>query len=126
MTTEMKYTLSRTVIILQKGTYQGYSYFIINTGWHPCAYVCVPKGHKYYKKSYDSIPIDCHGGLTFADKDFNYNPIVIKDHWWIGWDYGHYGDYTMLVTEDSKSTRWTTEIIYKEVQDVIKQLRKIK
>jgi hypothetical protein len=52
-----------------------------------CGYVGIPKGHKYYKKSYIDIPIDCHCGLTYSKKDL-YSQSD-KDTWWIGFDCAH-------------------------------------
>lgn len=50
-------------------------------------YVGIPKGHKYYGKDYDSIPVDCHCGLTYSDSRlFGQND---TDTWWIGFDCGH-------------------------------------
>lgn len=50
-------------------------------------YVGIPKGNKYYGKDYDSIPIECHCGLTYADSGlFSQDD---KDTWWIGFDCGH-------------------------------------
>ena len=51
-------------------------------------YVRLPKGHKFYGKGYDDIPVECHGGLTFAgeleDGDSDY---------YIGFDTAHFQDY---------------------------------
>lgn len=35
-------------------------------------YVGLPKGHKYYGKEYDSIPVDCHCGLTYSDNNLHH------------------------------------------------------
>lgn len=32
-----------------------------------CGYVGVPEGHPDYQKGYDDVPVEVHGGLTFAD-----------------------------------------------------------
>lgn len=119
---EMEYQKERTCIILDKGTYNGFNYAIVSYGTHPCCYVFLPKGHKYYGKNYDDIDIDCHGGLTFSSDDLMFNP-VSNDNWVIGWDYAHFKDYTSLlgvVYPDAK--KWTTEEMLEEVKKVIGQL----
>ena len=53
---------------------------------HLCGYVGLPMNHKYYKKHYDDIGIDVHGGLTFSD-------FLLEDGlWYIGFDCIHSGD----------------------------------
>ena len=132
---EMEYKKIRNRIVLHKGTYKEFDFFILSIGTHPTAYVKIPEEHKYYKKGYDDIPIECHGGLTFSSHrlsydDFRFNPIVLQDSWWIGWDYAHAGDYTgydeMFNRGLYKNKKWTTKEIYKEVKKVISQLRKMK
>ena len=55
-----------------------------------CGYVGLPKTSKFYKKNYDDIPIDCHGGLTYGSNQlFGQND---PDTFWIGYDCAHYGD----------------------------------
>lgn len=57
-------------------------------------YVGLPKGHKYYGKHYDLIPVDCHCGLTYGD--YNLCGQVDKDTYWIGFDCGHCCDKKRL------------------------------
>jgi hypothetical protein len=112
--------------ILAKGkTEEGFYWFIRNIGTHPTAYIGIPKEHKYYGKHYEDISIEVHGGLTFSEEDFMFNPIQL-DIWWIGWDYAHYGDYTPPLSNSRDTTKlrkWTTEEIYQEVLNVIEQLK---
>lgn len=126
---EMEYRKNRGVEILLKGKYKDYSFFIVNYGTHPCAYVEIPKNHKYFGIGYDEIDIYVHGGLTFSNNDFFYNPIVIENKWFIGWDYAHYGDYIghsikfeKFYSEDDH--KWTTEKMFEDVVEVIEQLIK--
>lgn len=137
---EMNYTNDRYTKVLDKGNYKGFDYAIISYGTHPCCYVFLPRGHKYYGKSYDEINIDCHGGLTYAEDDLSSNPIV-TDKWVIGWDYHHCDDYSGLYkTEYLKLLnsgkelmdsfakmnegvkKWTTQELLQEVKEVIEQL----
>ena len=52
-----------------------------------CGYVGLSINNQYYGSDCDSIPIECHCGLTYADSLlFGQNDI---DTWWIGFDCGH-------------------------------------
>ena len=117
---------NRVIDMLDKGIYKGYHYAIVSFGSHPCAYIELPKGHKYYGKDYDDIPIDCHGGLTYSSEGLlpssnDYH----RDGYWIGWDYAHLGDYYGWSNAFiNTGKRWTTEEILQEVKEVIEQLSK--
>jgi len=132
---EMKYTAEYRVNVLQKGSYAGFDFFILSLGHHPTAYVRIPKGHKYYDKDYDLINeegLDCNFGLTYSNDDFGFNPIVVKEAWWIGWDYSHCSDYSGIYFIKDKdhnipsAKKWTTAEIFEEVKEVIKQLQEDK
>ena len=120
---EMEYQKSRYTTILDKGDYKGFNYAIVSYGTHPCCYVFLPKGHKYYGKQCNDIEISCHWGITFSEKDLAFNPIVLKDTWVIGWDYAHCEDYVGYFEDKYSSLKkWTTKELQKEVFDVIEQL----
>ena len=88
--------LSDACQILDEGTYNNYHYIIVSYGTHPCAYVKLPKNHKWYGKHYDYIPIKCHGGLSYTSGSGVVFPDDHPNHsdgFWIGWDYSHYDDY---------------------------------
>ena len=112
--------------VLYEGNYKGYNFYIISYQAHPCAYVEVPKGHRWYKVNYNDIghDIECHGGLTFSD---NLDHVIgDKERWFFGWDYAHAGDYEAFYEETSfeifkGDKQWTTEEIFEEVQNVIDQ-----
>jgi hypothetical protein len=67
-----------------------------------CGYVGVPRSHPAYRKDYDEVDVEVHGGLTFADKcspGEESRAICHKveagendDVWWLGFDCSHYGD----------------------------------
>ena len=123
MMKKMNYQKTRNIEILHKGNHKGFDFFIASLGTHPCSYVKIPKKHKYYNKYYDKIEINCHGGLTFASDDFMFNPIVVEDSWWIGWDYAHFRDFVGFMENDGNhEKKWTTEEIFEEIKEVIKQL----
>lgn len=130
----MKYTpRQKGKIILEQGELLGYKYLILSLGTHPTAYVFIDKDNPLYKKHYDDIDIDVHGGLTFSD-NYLINVLEYSDKykcetlqrinydWIIGWDYNHYGDYnTYFGGFDDK--KWTTEEILIDVCSVIAQLK---
>lgn len=117
---EMQYGYVKKYEILFSGSYEGYNFYITSMcGRYPCAYVEI-KEHVDYQELEDEI--DCHWGLTYSG---NLNHILGNNNrWFIGWDYGHYGDYvggSPANFEDDK--KWTTDEIYEEVKEVIKQLK---
>ena len=61
-----------------------------DTGWGN-GYVRIPEGHEYYEKTYDDIPVNVHGGLTFGDHVFGKDK-YFSDGYWVGFDTSHYGD----------------------------------
>jgi len=112
--------------ILENKEYEGYEYYIITLGSHPCCYVLLPKGHKYHGKFYDDIPIRCHFGLTYSEPTLFRNNIITGGEWVIGWDYAHFGDYSVfhlpLLESTQNGHKWTLEELREEVKEVINQL----
>lgn len=105
------------------GTYKNFDYYVLNLKTHPTAYVDVTNS-PLNGVFYDDIDISCHGGLTYSEKSLR---TVDKKGWFIGWDYGHYGDYmdygdTSLNTLFSDDKKWTTEEIVEECKNVIDQI----
>ena len=118
---EMEYKKERTTRILDKGTIDNIGYCIVNYGTHPCAYLFLSKGHKFYGLGYDDIDINVHGGLTFSEDDLVFNPLV-TDCWIIGWDYAHCGDYSGYYEDGKDWKKWTSTEILEEVKNAIKQI----
>lgn len=123
---EMKYSSKITRQTLMNGAYKGFEFRILNLGTHPTAYIKIPENHKYFLQDYNSIDLDVHGGLTYVE-----NYLLIEDRrldgWWIGWDYGHFGDYfgfeeTLPVEYRVGGKKWTTAEIFEEVKEAIEQL----
>jgi len=58
---------------------------LMELGWGN-GYVGLPKWHPWFDMGYDDIPVDIHGGLTYA--------AMYKEEglWVIGFDTGHYND----------------------------------
>ena len=66
----------------------------ITIGWGN-GYVILPKGHKYHGKGYFEIPVDVHGGLTYANDSLSNIPDDVKikkTDWIVGFDTTHWGD----------------------------------
>ena len=116
---------------LAHGTYKGYQFWIISFGTHPCAYVEIPEDHEYYGRGYEDMPLDVHGGLTFARDNLVYHEYSDKygccvrsricDTWIVGWDYAHLGDYASYSPEMG-GRRHSTTMIYNDVKYAINQL----
>ena len=124
---DMKYQSDRKVEILMEGKYKNYQFYILNLGTHPTAYVEIPRGNKLFRKDYDEIDIDVHGGLTYS-KDYLQD--IKEEGWFIGWDYAHAFDYCGLYEDDfpyinDGGKKWTTLEIFAHVTDVIDQIIKI-
>lgn len=79
---------------------------------HWCGYVAVPPGHPWHGRGYSGVfdpesceyvvqplPVDVHGGLTYADKCNGPichvpQPGEPDDVWWLGFDCAHHRDLT--------------------------------
>lgn len=125
----MEYSIKRKIEVLDTGYCFGLLYYIMNLGTHPTAYIRIPEGHKDYKKNYDDIDLSVHGGLTYSNNHLWISENQKTEGWFVGWDYGHCGDYTgyeeMFPAElSSGGKKWTTEEIFKEVKEACYQLMK--
>lgn len=113
-------------LILASGNKNGYNYWALNLGTHPCCYVEIPKGHKYYNVDYDDIDIYCHGGLTYSRSYLGgVTGDEPTDRWFIGWDYAHYGDfcgYLIGTGLNNLDRTYTTEELVCDCLEVIEQL----
>lgn len=79
-----------------------------------CAYVGIPESHPLAGHSYDDLPIECHGGLTFSS--LGNNKYLPNNWWWYGWDYSHCNDYSTYYDKDNnldefhqKLKKWTVK-----------------
>ena len=121
MIKEMEYYSVRSVKRIADGSYKGLDFYVLSLGTHPCAYIDV-SDTPLAGKDYNDIWIDCHGGLTYSA---NRLVTVDKKGWFIGWDYGHYGDYIGGDFFAMDDKRWTTEEIVEECKSVIEQINEI-
>ena len=114
----------KDVYEIDKGEYKDYKYVMLYGGMYPCAYVQLKPEDKYYETyNYNDIDIDVHGGITFTEKYYKGIKYYLfklgyRGHW-IGWDYGHGGDYT----GGGYGKKWTLEEIISDCEKVIEQLR---
>ena len=60
------------------------------------AYIGVPDGHPLAGHSYEDLPVEAHGSLTFGDEGGGKWP---TGWFWYGWAYNHAGDYTFFSDE---------------------------
>lgn len=60
---------------------------------HWCGYVAIPPGHPWYGRHYDDIPVEVHGGLTYARHDSEHH------FYWVGFDCAHVGDLIPFMAE---------------------------
>ena len=115
-------------VILENKEYEGYEYYIITLGSHPCCYVLLPKGHCYHVEDYEDIPIECHFGLTYSEPTLLRDNIITGGEWVIGWDYAHTDDYisydVMFVEADEYGHKYTLDELRDDVYNVINQLVK--
>lgn len=81
------------------------------------AYVGVPLDHPLTQKPYGDIPLDCHGGITYAAQ--GRKGFLPEDFYWLGWDCGHSGDYSKY---NEEGRLWTVEMVEAEARGAAKQL----
>lgn len=127
---EMIYQKNRKIEILDTGKCCGYTYYILNLGTHPTAYIEIPKEHKYYEKDYWAIDLPVHYGLTYGSNSLNISKDKKIKGWFLGWDYAHCDDYCgyeegipQYLRTNGK--RWTTEEIQQEVFEACKELERV-
>ncbi len=80
--------------------------------YHRCGYVTLPKNHICYEFSYDDVPVEVHGGLTYGGKDC------------YGFDCGHAGDRSSD-EEESRGHFWTLDEVVKETNKLAEQLNQV-
>jgi len=84
---------ARPNAVLTTGKHLGFEWQVIHNGMgFRCGYVKIPLGHPWYKKDYNDIEVDVHGGLTFTESDVLCEKSGPDDGWWIGFDCAHADD----------------------------------
>ena len=99
---EIEYTTENIRELCYQDNIGGIQCYIINLGKFPVAYIKLPNTHPWYGKDYNELPdFPVNGGLTYSE------PILYLAHnyrigggWFLGWDYGHIGDYTAFAPNE--------------------------
>ena len=126
---EMKYKETRETEVLCEDTYEGFHFVIVSYGTHPCAYIEIPKTHPYYGKECYNCVLHVHGGLTYEGNLIHVDPKYTQ--YYLGWDYTHSGDYSgydiafqkRFGLKSNHDKKWTTEEIFEDVKNAIKELK---
>lgn len=92
-----------------------------------CGYVALPEGHSQYGVGYASVPVECHGGLTYDGGSPGGECGPIETHvddktlWWLGFDCHHSGDGSPshLHSHDIYKTQ---QYVMSEVKQLARQL----
>lgn len=107
--------------LIAEGTHANLKYYIYSMGSYPCAYVDVT-GTSYASMRYLDDNLICHGGITYSEGDLH--DLDTKGHWYLGWDYAHFGDWHGDNKFNSNNKKWTIDEIALECCDVINQIVK--
>ena len=121
--------------IIAQGSHDGLNYYVKNIECrHPTAYVEIPQGHKAYNMDFNNWEynlIDVHGGVTYQSDGLHcVDPNGERDHKFVGWDYGHAGDYEGYYEGENREFvnelhKWTTEEIVAECIRAIDQINSL-
>lgn len=133
---EMVYTSTEVPShLLATGEYQGFRFYVLNIeGSHPTAYVRLDKTHPLYHIEYvdaDKYVPGVHCGFTYGSPTLDGVPVDCQS-WFLGWDYGHSGDFMgcyLMEPEGYLAThthKWTTAEILHEVSTVCEILYSIR
>lgn len=88
-----------------------------------CAYIGVPVGHPLAGHSYNDLPVNAHGGLTYAGSGVT--GLEDAGLYWYGWDYGHAGDRLLFSLDSRFSTlhmgdeEWTPSAVDSDSWEVL-------
>lgn len=90
---------------------------------HRAGYVAVSEDHPAYEVSYDVIPVNVHGGITYAGSEIHEDVESERDLLWIGFDCGHLGDKVKGPTTIGESGHfWTKDEVVEETEKLAEQL----
>ena len=87
------------------------------TRLHWCGYLSLPKEHPWHGHGYDDIPIDCHGGPTFAGTN-----IAGLNKFFVGFDCAHSGDISPGNTGGWSDGKYKTiDYVMEQLEDMYGQ-----
>jgi hypothetical protein len=109
---------------------EGVRFLIMRGPFHVCAYIGIPESHPLAGHDYENVPLDCHGGLTFAGSGTKgYRP---TGFYWYGWDYGHCDDYMISKTHSADygkfnetHKKWGVKEVEEDAWSAIYHFRKL-
>jgi hypothetical protein len=101
---------------------EGVRFLIMRGPCSLCAYLGIPEAHPLAGKSYDDLPVQCHGGLTFAGKSSGSFP---EGFFWYGWDYAHCGDQAMYDSGRTGETAWDVAMVEDDSWSAIYEFKKL-
>jgi|HubBroStandDraft_1064217.scaffolds.fasta_scaffold03153_5 hypothetical protein len=93
-----------------------------------CAYIGVPVAHPLAGEQYDNLPIECHGGLTFAGEGATEKNCLPPGHFYYGWDYSHCDDaafYDLQYRDEMRGKRWTVAEVEGELWMPAYQMKRL-
>ena len=112
--------------LIKTGIHDGIRYYVVSQGSFPTAYVSVPKE---WKEFIDTSSLKCHGGVSYEEDWLKADRIKINNHFYIGWDYYHDGDYYKRQDRDLRTEKdghaWTLGEIILECEKVAEQVKKM-
>ena len=117
---------------LVKGEFMGHIYEICTNGINPTAYVsCDNLDNPVDNAAYDYLPV--HGGCTFIGKREKDNLVDGIKSGWVGWDYGHNGDFVKPPATKphndiyfGHNKKWTVAEVMEDVIKAISFIENIK
>jgi hypothetical protein len=119
-------------------TYEGLDCLIVRNErmFNLCGYVALPKAHPFYKKGYNDMSYDVHGGLTYSDLCDDHRICHATDDtkqekaFWIGFDCAHGGDFVPAMEIVDRMIREKHGIVkpkdhdkYRDVAYVTKEIK---
>lgn len=89
-----------------------------NRSGHLCGYVTLTPDNDYFGYEYENIPVNCHGGLTYASDN--------GSDWTIGFDCAHLSDlqpfYNNMEIYGNTGTYRDMEYVTKECESICEQI----
>lgn len=120
MLNQPSYTSGFETKLLYKETYRDFTIYIYDLGDYPAVFIEIPQTHHYYHKHHKDIKNqNVHGGLVYSQSKLGF----IKNSWFIGWDYGQDGDYTVFNSSMGFSgKRYLTEEILADAKKYVDEI----
>lgn len=99
--------------------YKGYKGIIVQHQaiGHLCGYVVIPEEHPLYRKRYDDIDAEVHGGLTYSGTG-----LISREEFCIGFDCAHAGDWVPMYGINDETYR-DLNYVENEIKNLIDQIK---